>query len=311
MAPAFAGIGQEFEVAAEIRELYGDVGAIATVALLDNTTVLESKSLEVHAGGTINVTFNGSLATAGTHVMAVRILESVPQDFIPENNGLDFEVDVKKSPEPMLYALKYYYQNTSLNTSRSISDNGYAESGDEQELIEYEMLSLTVSSNRSMSFPLRFRINITSETGAENVIEEKNAVPTTVEGSKKTFTKYYNETNTLLTLSVDETGTILSIESKANASVKVSRGYIYWWFKGTQEWNIAANSSSGRLIRANTNLQVSIEIEDRTWFSGGSAVVSITNESYTGGWVDTTAGRFEEQRSVWIYSGNNSGETVI
>lgn len=311
VAPAYAGIGQGFEVVAELRELYGDSGAIATVALLDDTTVLESKSLEVRAGSTINVTFNGSLATSGTHVMTVRILESVPQDFVPENNGLSFEVVVKKSPEPVLYALKYYYQNTSLNTSRSISDNGYAESGNEQVLIEEEMLSLTVSSNRSMSFPLRFRINITGETGEGDVIEEKTAVPTTIEGSKKTFTKYYNETNTLLTLSVDETGTALSIESKANASVKISRGYIYWWFKGTQEWDIATNSSSGRLIRASKNLQVSIEVEDRTWFSGGSAVVGITNESYTGGWVDITAGRFEEQRSVWIYSGNSSGETVI
>lgn len=309
-APASVAVGQGFGVLANISELNG-VAANATVALLENDTVLDSNMLDVSAGGSGVVSLNASLNITGNHTLAVRIITSVPPDTFAGNNEQFFVILAIKPPEPMSFSSNYYYQNTSLNNSRYITSLDYEDRGEELELREDEIISLTASSNKSIGFPLRVHISITNGTGEGNAFEEIGVVPTLVEGGRKTFIKYYNESSTLLTIGVDGNGTSVSIESKANNSLKYSRGYQHWWFKPATEWNIATNSSNGRLIRARESLQVRIELEDGSRFLGGNAVTAIGNVSYIGGWTDTTDGLLTEQRSVWTYSGNGSGDTVI
>lgn len=309
-APPYAAIGQTFEVHTEISELYGDVGATATIALLENGTVQDSKIVDIPAGNSSITSLNGSLTAAGRHNMTVRIINSVPADASPGNNERSFAVEVNKSPEILSIAGSYYYQNTSLNNSRHVTGSGYEEDGVELVLREDEVISLTFASKKSLSFPVRLIVSITTETGGVTVYEETGVVPALVEGGRKVFTKYYDDNNTVLTLSVDETGTTLSIVGKANNSIKYSSGFTKWWFKPAQEWNVAENVSNGNLIRAMEALRVNVEVEDGSSLLGGTAALSVGNESYTGGWVDTTDGRLEEQRSVRIYSGNSSGDAA-
>lgn len=309
-APSSAAIGQTFEVHAEISELYGDIGATATIALLGNGTVQDSKTVYIPAGNSSIASLNGSLTAAGIHTMTVRIIDSVPADAFPGNNEQSFPVEVNKSPETMSIAGSYYYQNTSFNNSRHVTGSGYEENGVELVLREDEVISLTAASKKSLSFPARLIVSITTETGGVTVYEETGVVPALVEGGRKVFTKYYDDNNTVLTLSVGETGTTLSIEGRANNSIKYSSGFTKWWFKPAQEWNVAANASNGNLIRATAALRVNVEVEDGTSLLGGTAAISVGNVSYAGGWVDTTDGRIEEQRSVRIYSGNISGDAA-
>lgn len=310
-APVNVAIGQGFEVLATISELYGEIGANATVALVDNSIVLDSRILGVPAGGSDIVSLNGSLNTAGSHNLTVQITGIAPQDTVPGNNEQTIQIRAVKPPEPMAFSSNYYYQNTSLYRSRYITGTDYGEKGEEQEFREDEVISFTAVSNRSLTFPFRINISIFNETGEGNIFKETGVIPTTVEGNRRIFTKHYNESETTLTIGVDETGISVNVEGKANSSIKRSSGYKYWWFGSRQDWDVTANSSSGKLIRARETLQVWIELEDSSRFLGGNAATILGNESYTGGWVDTTDGRVEEQRTVWIYSGKASGDTVI
>ncbi len=310
-APANAAIGQGFEVLATISELYGETGANATVALVENSIVLDSRILSVPAGGSYIVSLNGSLTTAGSHNITVRITGSVPLDSFPGNNEQTVVIRAVKPPEPMSFSSKYYYQNTSIIRSRYILDSDNEEKGEELELREDEVVSFTAVSNRSLTFPFRVNISIVNETGEGNTFKETGVIPTTVEGSRRIFTKHYNESETTLTIGVDETGISMNIEGKANSSIKRSSGYKQWWFGNRYDWNVITNSSSGKLIRARETLKVRIELEDNSHFLGGNAVTTLGNKSYTNGWVNNDNGRLEEQTTVWIYSGEASGDTVI
>ncbi len=310
-APATVAIGQGFELLATISELYGEIGANATVALVDNSIVLDSKILSVPAGGSDIVSLNGSLDAAGSHNITVRIIDSAPPDAFPGNNEQTIIIRAVKPPEPMAFSSNYYYQNTSLYRSRYITGSDYGEKGEEQEFREDEVISFTAVSNRSLTFPLRVNISIINETGEGNIFKETGVIPTSVEGSRRIFTKHYNESETTLTIGVDETGISMNIEGKANSTIKHSIGYKQWIYGFGENWDVTTNSSSGKLIRARETLQVRIELEDSSHFLGGNALTIPGNESYTGGWVDTTDGRVEEQRIVWVYSGSSSGDTVI
>lgn len=305
-APVNIAIGERFEVLAEISELYGELGANATVALLENSAVLDIKALEIPAGSSGVVSLNGSLHTAGTHNMLVKILGSVPSDYFQPNNMQNFSITVTKPLGSLFFKSKYSYQNVSLNTSHYITTLGHVDNSEEIELKENEVLSFSISSNKSLSYPIdRIYLNITNEAGEGIVYEETGITPN---GSNGTFTKYYPDSNALLTLTISSTGINLRIESVSNSSVKYSRGYLYWWFKGAQEWNTVTSSSKGKLLRAKEKLLAQVEVEDGSQLLAGSMVTGIVNKSYAGGWAEnTTEGRFEQSRSVWIYSG--SGET--
>jgi hypothetical protein len=306
-APAQVTVGESFEALATISELSGDVGADATVALFDNGTVLDSKMLYIPANGSGVVSFNISLDVAGEHDMVVNISSSVPSDSFTGNNERTFGVMVVKPLESMSFWSKYYYQNTFLNESHYIAADGHVDNSEEQLLKEDEVVSFTAVSNKTLSFPIdRIYLNITNEAGQGNVYVE--AMANAADGS--TFTKYYPDAGAVLTLHADENGTSVSIESRTNSSAAHSKGYLYWWYKGAQEWDVITNTGSGRLIQSTESLRVRVELEDGPWLLGGSAVTVIGNRSYVGGWTDYSEGLFVEQRSVWVYSGNGSGDTV-
>lgn len=308
-APAVVAVGQGFEVLAEIKELSGNAGAIATVSLLENGTVLDNRTVDIGPGSTGTVSLNGTLATVGGHNLLVRITDSVPQDADLSNNELGFTVFAKKAPETMSYASKYYYQNESSNNSHYITAPGLVDNSEELVFEEKETISFTSSSSRALSFPIdRVYINITNEAGTGTVYEERNV--TSANGTN-TFTKYYPETNAVLTLSVGSNGVTLNIERNASNSTKQSKGYLYWWFKSAQVWNKTTNSGTGKFLGARESMQVQVEVEDGLTFMGGSTITGISGKSYTGGWSDNTEGIFVQKKSTGVYSGNDAGITVI
>lgn len=392
--PTQVGVWQTFEVLATITEQYGEVGSNANVVLLENETILDSKSIDVPAGGSAVISLTGILNAAGSHNLVVRIINSNPQDDYPGNNEQGFIVVAAEqmpsiigyapvSPvsdsvgatrvfnitvnqtvnvtwyingmevssqtgvtesyytntgaengtwnisavainnngsvtqvwdwtvtcsQPLSYTGNYHYQTTFLNTSHYVTSSEYTDNSEELILKYDEILSFTAASNKSASFPIdRVYINITNEAGEGSVYEMKDIDSTEGNG---TFKKFFPDTNALLTIQVADTGTTVNLESKANQTVTQSKGYLHWWFKPAQEWNVTTNSSHGILIKALETLNVQVEIEDGQIFMGGNAAISISNQSYTGGWVDNSEGRFEERREVWRFSGAETGETV-
>ena len=392
--PTLVGVWQTFGVLATITEQYGEVGSKANVVLLENETILDSKSIDVQAGGSAVISLTGILNAAGSHNLVVRITSSSPPDDYPGNNEQGFIVVAAKqmpsiigyapvSPvsdsagatrvfnistnqavnvtwyingtevssqtgvtesfytntsadtgtwnisavainnngsamqawdwtvtdsQPLSYTGNYHYQTTFLNTSHYVTSSEYTDNSEELILKYDEILSFTAASNKSVSFPIdRIYINITNEAGEGSVYEVKNIDST--EGSG-TFKKFYPDDNALLTIRVDEAGTTINLETKANQTITQSKGYMHWWFKPAQEWNVTTNSCHGKFIKALETLNVRVEIEDREIFMGGNAAINISNQSYTGGWVDNNEGWFEERREVWIFSGAEAGDTV-
>lgn len=308
-APAKIDVGQVFEIRANISEVNGEVGANVTVALIENNTMLDNRMIYVPAAGFYIVSFNTSLNIAGNHSMTVRIIDSVPADTFSGNNELSFGVYVMNPLEPVSFVTTYNYQNVSLNTSHYINSSGNVDNSEELEIKEDEVLSFKASSSRILSFPIkRIYLNITSEAGEGIVYEETMVNPT--DSGKSTFTKYYPASNAVLNFSIDANGTYLSLESKSNSTIKQSKGYLYWWFKPAQEWNVTTSSGIGKLLRAKSNLRVRVEMENGVSYLGGNADTVIGNRSYVGGWTDSTEGYFEQRRAVWLYAGSSSGITV-
>jgi hypothetical protein len=162
--------------------------------------------------------------------------------------------------QPLSYTGNYHYQTTFLNTSHYVTSSEYTDNSEELILKYDEIFSFTAASNKSASFPIdRVYINITSEAGEGSVYEVKNIDST--EGSG-TFKKFYPDNNALLTIRVDDAGTTINLETKANQTITQSKGYLHWWFKPAQEWNVTTNSSNGKLIKALETLNVRVEIED-------------------------------------------------
>ena len=306
-APASVASGQRFEVLANISELSGDTGANATIALIENGTVLDSKTQNVPGGSSVSVSLNGSLGLPGNHSLAVRITDSVPSDKDPENNELSFGIMVAKPIEPMQYTINYYHQNTFLNTSHYVTNPEYVDNSIDLVQKQTEGISFAASSTRILDYPVaRIYIGITTESGESSIYEETNVTP----DESGIFRKSYPENNATVTLIVNGTGTALSLESTANQTTTHSEGYLDWWFKPAQEWNVTETSLSGKLLNASTTLRVRVEIEDDQNYLGGNADITIGNQSFTGGWIDNTGGYFEERRAVLKYSGKGSGDTV-
>ena len=305
-------VGDALVVNVSVREINGDSGAQATVALMNKDTVFDTANVSIDANGIITTQLSTVLQSIGEYNLSAIIMNTVPVEYDETNNKYPSLIvrAVARDPEPVSFSSSYYYQNTTLNNSHFITTSGHEDWSIELLQKEDEVIQFTAFTNRSVEFPVdRLLINITNEAGEGNIYEEIGIFPS--EGSGGTFTKYYPESNTLLTLSIDGSGTSVSIDSKANRTIKQSTGYLYWSYKDAQEWNVTTNSSSGKLIRTLESLNIRIEITDGPLFMGGNAVTGIVNRSYIGGWSDNTEGSFEEQRTVWIYSGKSYGDTTI
>lgn len=307
-APPAVNAGEMFEVPATLSELYNETGATVTLALFEGINILDTRTIDIPAGGHVTIPLNGTLYGAGLHDIQVRIIGTIPADSNPSNNGQSFAIQVQEAsmpPESMYYSSKYSYKNTTINTSHYVTSEGYEDKSEVLEQRENDALSFTVSSARVLSFPIdRVYISISNEAG-ETIVYQETALDS---GGSGIFTKYYPDNNAVLTLQVNENGTTVSLESKSNSTVKRSKGYIYWWFKPSQEWDITTTSGSGRLIRAKDILQVRVELEDNSRFIGGTALTNLTSNNYPWSWTDNSDGWFGQQRSVWTYSGKSSGD---
>lgn len=402
-APSGVTAGEMFEVLATVSELYNEVGASVTVALFEGSTILDSRTIDLRAGGNTVNSLNGTLYEDGLHNLQVKIINTVPIDNNPANNEQPFAVQVQDALQPELpeiiswsnsktndaslviaidtsdsvrfnatsnqtittwnwymddmnqnnnndnlitgftgdnhtikvsatnsngtsnmvvwtiavanasiplesmhYASKYSYKNTTINTSHYVTSEGHEDKSEVLEKRENDALSFTASSTRVLSFPIdRVYISIANEAGEVIVYQETGLVS----GGNGIFTKYYPDNNAVLTLQINENGTTVSLESKSNSTIKRSKGYLYWWFKPSQEWDVTTTSGSGRLIRAKDRLQVRVELEDSSCFIGGTALTNLTSNNYPWSWTDNSDGWFEQQRSVWTYSGKSSGDT--
>lgn len=308
-APPAVNAGEMFEVSATVSELYNETGATVTLALFEGINILDTRTIDMTAGGHVTISLNGTLYGAGLHDIQVRIIGTIPADSNPSNNGQSFAIQVQEASmllESMYYSTKYSYKNTTLNTSHYVISEGYEDKSEVLETRENDALSFTASSSRILGLPIdRLYISISNEAG-ETVVYQETGLGS--EGSG-TFVKYYPDNNAVLTVQISENGTTVSLESKSNSTVKRSKGYIYWWFKPSQEWDVTTTSGSGRLIRAKERVQVRVELEDDSRLLGGTALTNLTGNSYPWSWIDTSDGWFGQQRTVWTYSGKSSGDT--
>ncbi len=100
-APASTEASTPFNVTASIKEYVGLVGATATVALYEGTTVLGSaQTITVPPGGNVNVVFHGiDAAGSGLHNYMVKISNANPPEADSSNNTWTFTVNIPARPD--------------------------------------------------------------------------------------------------------------------------------------------------------------------------------------------------------------------
>lgn len=97
-------------IVASIAELKGDLGATATVYLMDGDSVIDQiPSISLPPLGTVGVTFATIFQTVGPHQLKVVIADVGPGDYDLSNNEQSFSIQVIEPPlAPVSYCTSYY-----------------------------------------------------------------------------------------------------------------------------------------------------------------------------------------------------------
>jgi len=140
-APA---VGVPTSIAATIREAEGDEGATADCVLsIDGMASDRATGIWVDAAGLVTCHFTTTFATAGTHLLAVDVMNVVPRDYDPSNNHAEISInaipqfvfsggvvdssfssdDVEDVLDPS-GALAYHQEDTSSGRNQSASVSG-------------------------------------------------------------------------------------------------------------------------------------------------------------------------------------------
>jgi len=117
-APSQANIRQIVNIFASVKELKGDLGATATVSLMDGNNVIDVvNGFSISALGNVGVAFSTIFQTVGTHQMKLVIGDVSPGDFDSSNNEKTFAIEViQPSLEPVFYCASYSHSGADYNS---------------------------------------------------------------------------------------------------------------------------------------------------------------------------------------------------
>lgn len=103
-APVQVHKNESFAVNTNIKELNSDIGATATVQILNGTTVLDTANgVLVNAGAQQFTNYMISLPEVGTYTLTVKVSDVAPGDFDDSNNEKTFTVEVVDDNKPVSY----------------------------------------------------------------------------------------------------------------------------------------------------------------------------------------------------------------
>lgn len=288
-APGTINARQIVNLAASIKELNGDLGATATVYLMEGGNVLDvAGGIPVQPHGNVGVVFSAIFSQAGTHELKVVIGDVIPGDYDTSNNEKSFTVEVQQ--EPAFHYASYYHADFEY---LSESDNPYwtsryYEKGQSEDL--HEELYIPVALN----FPVE---RLTLQISANGTL--KNDVQLTDLPADFAFTNgdCYAYATVFRTLGDGFSLYLQSIRDTCGGGNyqqtyasfdRQAFDYIYFSSYHDKYWGTTYEDSGapnlGDLLNATSSLAVRFVVEDDGAAYGGTADLSLYSYPYDYDW---------------------------
>ena len=169
-APSASYTGITFNISALIAELNGDLGATATVYLMEGANVLD-QALGVNVGAhqAASVVFTTTFNTVGTHNLKILIGNETPGDYDTSNNSKEFSIEVTQQP-----AVYYAYYSHYTNEFSEEYNWPWWQSGINYHNVNDENLTEYLYIPGSLSFPLT---DVTIKISADGTLKENFDLP--------------------------------------------------------------------------------------------------------------------------------------
>lgn len=296
-APVQVHKNESFAVNTNIKELNGDIGATATVQILNGTTVLDTANgVLVNAGTQQFANYMISLPEVGTYTLTVKVSDVTPGDFDYSNNEKTFTVEVVDDNKPVSYWSSYTY-----NKDYSWNYDNYYETYHQSE--SYENFSVSTWTPDKVD-PASFKLKLTSETG--NTIEAK--LPDIYQyynwGDTYYFSGYDQNTNTNIWGYSTPWGTQTYVGHYAGY---YSYNWQSYWGSGSYSYDY------GQTLKAESSVAVNLDLlSTNGTHYGGNYSISLT--PYSDSWDYWSGWWYWYNTHYWghntYYSGWSSGVTA-
>jgi hypothetical protein len=296
-SPAKVHKNESFAVSSIINELNGDVGAKATIQILNGTNALDTaEGVLVNAGAQQMANFMLKLSEVGTYTLTAKISNVTPGDYDDSNNEKTFTVEVIDDNKSVSYWSDYtYYKDYNYNYESSY-DNSH-QSG------SYEYFSVGTWTPDKVD-PASFKLTLTSETG--NKVEAK--LPDLYKysnwGDYSQFYGYDQNTNTNIWGYSTPWGTQTYAGHYAG---HYSYNWQSYWGSGAYSYDY------GQLLKAEKSVDVNLDLlsANGTHY-GGNYSIALT--PYSASWDYWSDWWYWYNYHYWgnytYYSGYNSGVTT-
>ena len=272
-APASVTAQQIVNFTASVAELNGDLGAKATLYLMEGSQTLDAAhSVALGPRGQAMVVFSAIFQQIGAHQLKVVIGDVQPGDYDQANNAGEFTLEVL--PQPPTYCAFYQHMDHELWQE---SDNDYAAARYYENGTVYDFFQFSLNFNGvALRYPISYlRFALLADGLQSGVYELFDVVPTSV-------FSYGDCVSYQTSRPVFEDGTALYIQSYSCAQGGVQQSYLsfsrqtyeYVFFSETHYklWGPTDESSSGTAqlghplnARQSVDTQFVIEDQGQNW----------------------------------------------
>ncbi|HEY5915467.1 MAG TPA: hypothetical protein VJA21_33200 [Verrucomicrobiae bacterium] len=320
--PSSVGVGMVASIPVVIEERNGDLGATATVYLMEGETVLDSRS-GVYLGPqqTATVVFSAVFAELGTHNLKIVVGELTPRDYDLSNNKKAFTVEVAQ--QPAYYNAGYSWAQQELAYAYGVDFYWYYTNfhkGKEESL--YEDLYLPVA----LTFPLD---NVRVELWADGTQSYGGDLPGLVsdytydDGYGYSYSQLWRELGPGFSLYIESVKDSYGYQNSRASLQKYAGDYVYYSAEHDWYWGEGGEGSwqpylenygvvqTGEFLDAKTAVDIRLVVRTSGSEYGGTANLSLYNASwdtvpyenrYSDGYFYILTSDKGEQ-----YSGYNSG----
>lgn len=308
-APTEVRVDELFNISAVVRELNGEVGATATISLLNGVTVLAAIPGVAVDPGDVAVTIIEGLtfSEAGTYDLTMTISDADPAEYDDANNDTTFSIEVVQPYQLSTYSFSHNNQDT--YDRRQVSS--WCSSTTTTERTRWTSnTSFTVTSyGRTPEGPIEsFSWSLTTEAGLWGGKEINGLTPAYSDEYYASYSDYDAETGAWINMTVEpQTGrTSFQIYHNSNGEYYVYRVYSQIITEYT------SNYSGTKHLAASQVVTIDVLLNDNAVIIGGSASLDLNrsyysnNSNYSSGWFCRRYYSNYYRRTT--YSGYGTGE---
>jgi hypothetical protein len=306
-APSSVFAGLYVNIFASIRELNGDLGASATVVLMEGDNILDWRTgVALNPFGFVDVFFATVFSTAGTHNLKVVVRDVKPGDYDASNNEKSFNLEVTEQPA-------YHYANYSHSDYENLSEWNYPYyySGRNYQKGKSEYLNETLYLPVLLTFPINVSIEIAADGNPKVASSLQNlAADYSYDGGCYSsgsvsrqlgdgfYFNYYGYRDACWSPGYQYS--YASLYKSAADYVYFSSYYYYYWGE-VPPVESSGTVQSGQFLDAATSLDIRFVIGNATSTYGGTATMPIYTYPYDYSW------NYEDAGSGYFDRGYNRG----